>query len=122
MSEPNTVSMKKRDYLGELRTLLDSAYPKLAKGHRLEFKNCFGAVAGYVDGNIFISCGRFGVALRLPPSILIGLLKEAGVTHLKYFPNGHIKKEYAVIPSHILDDVDRFKDLLDKSLDYAFPR
>jgi hypothetical protein len=32
----------------------------------LEFKNCFGAVADYVDGRIFCSCGKFGQALRLP--------------------------------------------------------
>lgn len=113
--------IKRTDYLGKLKELLDSVSPRLPKRHRLEFKNCFGAVAGYVNGNIFISCGRFGVALRLPPSVLTGLFEESGVTHLKYFPNGHVKREYAVIPSRILDDVDRFKNLLDKSLEYALP-
>jgi len=98
---------------------LDRAYPGLGQTHRLEFKSCFGAVAGYVDGHIFVSCGSFGVALRLPPSILIELFTEAGATHLKYFPKGHVKKEYAVIPSHILDDRGRFEELLKKSLEYV---
>jgi hypothetical protein len=30
----------------------------------LEFKSVFGAVGGYVDGKIFVSCGKFGVALK----------------------------------------------------------
>ena len=88
----------------------------------MAFKNCFGAIAGYVDDNIFISCGRFGVALRLPPGILAELFKEAGVTPLKYFANGHVKKEYAVVPSRILDDRARFRRLLGKSIEYAHSR
>ena len=111
--------MKKSDYLGELKGLLGRAHPRLAQQYRLEFKNCFGAVAGYVNGNIFISYGRFGVALRLPSSILQGLFEEIDVTRLKYFQNGHIKKEYAVIPPRIIDDQSRFKELLSKSIKYA---
>jgi len=42
----------------------------------LEFKNFFGAVTGYVDGHIFVSCGKFGVALRLPPDTLLGSLRD----------------------------------------------
>ncbi len=112
--------MKKSDYLGMLKELLELVYPGLAKKHRLEFKNCFGAIAGYVDGNIFISCGKFGLALKLPPSVLTDLFKEAGVARFKYFPNGHVKNEYAVIPARIFGDKARFKELLDKSVKYAF--
>ncbi|MBI1821310.1 MAG: TfoX/Sxy family protein [Nitrospirae bacterium] len=87
--------------------------------HQLEFKNCFGAVTGYIDGHIFISCGKFGVALRLPPEILASLFDEKGVKPLKYFPNGHIKKEYAVLPQEIIENKQRFKELLDESIKYA---
>ena len=87
--------------------------------HRLEFKNCFGAVAGYVDGHIFISCGKFGLALKLPAETLTSLFKEKDVLQLRYFPRGHIKKEYAVIPQRIIDDKNRFKKLLDTSMQYA---
>ncbi len=87
--------------------------------YQLEFKNCFGAIAGYVDGHIFISCGKFGVALRLPPEILESLFKEQAVKPLKYFPNGHIKKEYAVLSQQIIEDEQRFKQLINKSIKYA---
>ncbi len=106
-------------YLDKLTKLLEQARPKLAATHQLEFKNVFGAVAGYVDGNIFMSCGKFGVALRLPPETLVSVFKEEGVENLKYFPKGHVKKEYAVLPKGILDNKDRFKKLLDKSIRYA---
>lgn len=110
---------KNEDYRGRLQSLLEQTHPRLAKNYRLEFKNCFGATAGYVNGNIFVSCGRFGVALRLPRDVLENLFKETGVSHLKYFPKGHVKKEYAVIPPRILHDQARLKALLSKSASYA---
>ena len=100
-------------YFEKTATLVAQTRPRLAVTHRLEFKNCFGAVAGYVNDCIFISCGRFGVALRLPPSTLEELSKEKDVKPLKYFPNGHAKKEYAVVPDRIVEDKHRFKKLLD---------
>ena len=109
----------KAEYLRRLEVLLEVAYPTLATRHRIDFKSCFGAVALYVDGNIFVSCGRFGVALRLPPKTLAELFKEAEVSPLKYFPNGHVKKEYAVIPERIIGDQTRLKSLLVKSVRYA---
>ncbi len=94
--------------------------PRFASTHNLEFKNCFGAVAGYVEGQIFCSCGKFGLALRLQEKTLSELFQEKGVKKLKYFPNGHIKKEYAVIPKRILEDPTRLKKLVDQSIRYAF--
>ena len=106
-------------YLNQLETLLTQNHPRLLMTHHLEFKNCFGAVAGYVDGHIFISCGKFGVALRLPLETLTELFREEEVSHLQYFTKGHVKKEYAVIPQRILEDQERFPQLLDKSINYA---
>ena len=110
--------MKNR-YFKEITTLLKQTHPKLSSTDRLVFKNCFGAVAGYVDGKIFISCGKFGVALKLPEKILDELFMEKDVKHLQYFPKGHIKKEYAVLPRRILENKKKFKQFLDESLRYA---
>ncbi len=109
----------KTNYLDRLTELVKRARPRLASTHRLEFKNVFGAVSGYVDGNIFTSCGRFGVAVRLPPATLEGVFKEHGVKHLKYFPNGRTKREYAVLPRRMLDDREQLRKLLGKSVDYV---
>jgi hypothetical protein len=107
------------DYLTKIATLLNDGRPELHAVHKLEFRNSFGAVAGYVDGHIFISCGKFGVALRLPLETLDKLFQEKDVSHLKYFPKGHIKKEYAVIPKRILDDRGRFEEFFEQSMQYA---
>ncbi len=109
----------KNEYFNKITKLLSRARSGLARTHRLESKNCFGAVAGYIDSHIFISCGKFGVALRLPPETLDNVFKEKGVKHLKYFPNGHVKKEYAVLPERIMKSKQRFKRLIDRSIKYA---
>ena len=110
--------MMRNKYFEEVTGLLKQARPGLAATHQLTFKIVFGAVAGYIDGRIFISCGKFGVALRLPPNALDDLFKQDGVKRLKYFPRGHIKKEYAVLPERILDDQHRFGKLVDQSIKY----
>ena len=109
----------KSNYLGELKRLLDRAHPGLATSDGLDFKYVFGAVAGCVDGNIFISYGKFGVALKLPSEALEKLLKVKDVEHLRYFPKGHIKKEYAVLPGRVLKNERLFRELLDKSMKFA---
>lgn len=107
------------DYRNKLEELLERVRPRLAITHALEFRNCFGAVAGYVEGTIFVSCGKFGLALRLPPQTLGKLFAESDILPLKYFEKGHIKKEYAVIPERILNDYARFRKLVDKSVKFA---
>ncbi|MBI3530539.1 MAG: hypothetical protein HY067_21540 [Betaproteobacteria bacterium] len=111
--------MKNVQYLDEMTALLREARPRLAATHRLEFKNCFGAVTGYINGKIFISCGSFGTALRLPPKVLDVLFKDSDVRPLKYFPNGHVKKAYAVLPRRITGDKQRFKKLLEESIKHS---
>ena len=109
----------KSTYAGRITALLDQVRPELAAAHRIELKNVFGAAGGYVDGRIFISCGQFGIALRLPPSILEELFQEQGARRLRFFPKGHIKKEYAVIPGRILKDASEMGRLLDESVRFV---
>jgi len=106
-------------YRDRVTKLIALTRPGLSQTHHLEFKNCFGAVAGYVEGQIFISCGKFGVALKLLPKKITELLKEKGVKPLQYFPNGHVKKDYAVLPKRILENKSQFKKLVDNSLKFV---
>ena len=107
------------EYLGAITKLLKQAHPRLATSRQLEFKNVFGTVGGYVDNRIFITCGKFGVALKLPREVLDELFEEKGVKHLKYFPKGHVKKEYAVLPKRILENKHQLKKLTDESIKYV---
>ena len=106
-------------YFNRITKLLEQVSPKLSTKYRLSFKNVFGAFGGYVNGRIFISYGMFGVAVKLPPKILESLFKESGVKHLKYFPKGHVKKEYAVLPKRILGNKHQLKELLRHSIDFV---
>ena len=106
-------------YYEKIINLLEQAHPKLALTHRLTFKNVFGAVGGYVNSRIFISCGNFGVALRLPSKILEDLFNKKAAKHLKYFPKGHIKKEYAVLANRILKNTRQFHQLINESVEYV---
>lgn len=110
--------MKNRHF-DKLKKLLEQAHPRFATTHQLTFKNVFGAVAGYVNGRIFISCGTFGVALRLPPEVLDDLFRDKRARHLKYFPTGHVKRQYAVIPRRIVEDQRQLRILVDRSIGYA---
>ena len=109
----------KNKYFDKLIKLLKQANPKLVTIYRVEFKNVFGAVGGYVNDRIFISCGKFGISLKLPSEILEDLFQEKDVKHLKYFPKGHIKKEYAVLPNRILQNKNRFRKILGESVKYV---
>ena len=108
-------------YLSEITVLLKQVLPRLFTQHLLEFKNVFGAVGGYVDDRIFISCGKFGVALRLPPDTLDRLFQEKKAKHLKYFPSGHVKKEYAVLSKRMLENKYQLKKLVDESIKIVRP-
>src|SRR5712692_11830832 len=109
----------KINYREKIAGLLARAYPKLAATHRLELRNVFGAVGGYVNGRIFASCGKFGFALRLPPETLRALFREKEAGPLKYFPNGHVKKEYAVLHKRIREDKGRLRRLVHESVQYT---
>ena len=109
----------KPPYLDRVTKLLKQVCPRLAVKYQLEFKNVFGAIGGYLNGHIFISCGQFGIALRLPQKTLDVLFQEKKVKHLKYFPKGHIKKEYAILSKSMLEDKIQLKKLFDESIKHV---
>ena len=57
----------------------------LPVSYRISYKTVFGAVAAYVNDQIFMSCGTFGVALKLDDETCASLLDEGAGKPLKYF-------------------------------------
>jgi hypothetical protein len=68
----------------------------------VDFKNIFGAVGGFINGVIFVTREKFGVALRLPIVTLERLFKEDGGPPLRNFPGGHVKHQYTVLLERVL--------------------
>lgn len=105
-------------YSKHLQDILKKSYPDLEKEYEITFKKSFGAVAGYVDSNIFCSCGKFGFALKLPSKKIQESLEEGGEP-LQYFPKGHVKKEYVVLPKTIMQNKNRLKEFIAASLQFV---
>jgi TfoX/Sxy family transcriptional regulator of competence genes len=66
----------------------------------LQIKNFFGGGAAYVQDQIFLTMTKVGLALKLSDTDLDTIMKKGG-KELRYFPKGHIKKQYAIIPEKI---------------------
>lgn len=107
------------DYLSNLQRFLSAARPDLQGTHNLEFNGVFGAVAGYVHGRIFVSCGKFGLALKLPPERCAALIANGSAGPLRYFSKGHIKKSYAVLTEGSMEDSSLLRELMDESIAYV---
>lgn len=85
------------------------------------FKPVFGAVAAYADSRIFASCGKFGIALKLPDETCRALFESGAAQPLKYFEKGHVKKNYAVLGHDVLADQVRTARLVERSIRYVLP-
>ncbi len=105
------------EYLATVSGLIERA--KLGPHYEISYKSVFGAVAAYADGKIFITYGKFGVALKLPADVCQSLINEDACGPLKYFEKGHVKKNYVVLSRSILDDQSRLDALLRQSVTFV---
>lgn len=106
-------------YRKKIIKLLNETKPRLAKSSAITFKNSFGAVVGYIDDNLFIASGKFGIALKLPGQIITKLFEENKAKPLKYFEKGYVKKDYAVLSNAVLVDSEQIKKLINKSISFV---
>ncbi len=88
-------------------------------GGKVTFKPVFGAAAAYIDGAIFLTSGKFGVALKLPAEQCEHLIEKKGGAALKYFEKGHVKKGYVVLPEAMLADAKIVQTLIVRSMEYC---
>ena len=105
------------DYRQQIESVIATA--DLPGGLEMTYKSVFGAVAGYADGRIFITCGKFGLGLKLPDATCRSLLDSGAGQPLKYFEKGHVKKNYAVLAGAVLDDRRRLAKLVNESIAFV---
>lgn len=107
----------KNEYRIRLERLVQRA--GLESRYDITFKFVFGAVAAYANGQIFASCGKFGVALKLPGEICASLFDRGLASPLKYFESGHVKKNYVVLGETIRADQKRVTRLTGQSAEFV---
>lgn len=113
-----------KEYVEKLTALLDTAKPKLPRGHSLgkepiEVKHFFGGAAGYVDGHIFMSLTKAGLAIKLPEDAREQLFRSKQAKKLRHFPKAPIKKQYALFPRKFLDDDASVKRWIERSVTFV---
>lgn len=105
-----------KEYVQRLEDLLRPAVAMLPAGLRVEIKHFFSGAAAYADGRICISLTTVGLAMKLPEDARETLTAD-GATPLRYFPKAPIKKQYVVLPPHIV--ADELAVWVRKSIDYV---
>ncbi len=86
-------------YLTDLRDLID----RQALPDKIICKHFFSGAAAYAGERIFMSLTPAGLALKLSPDHLEEAFAN-GAMPLKYFPKAPVKKDYALLPRHIVED------------------
>ncbi|MCH8202946.1 MAG: TfoX/Sxy family protein [Proteobacteria bacterium] len=105
-------------YLSELRSIVEQANLRCKTPGGILCRHFFSGAAAYVDGHIFMTLTTVGLALKLPEDDRSTLFDQ-GAKSLQYFPQAPIKKDYAVLPSRLLDDHSRLSDWISRSIDFV---
>ena len=105
-------------YLSELRSIVEQASVPRGLANNILCKHFFSGAAAYVDGHILMTLSPVGLALKLPEDARNTLFKQ-GAKPLQYFPKAPVKKDYAVMPSHLIDDNKILGCWISRSIDFV---
>ncbi len=102
-------------YVQKLTAMIARVKPAVPRGKPIEVKPFFGGAAGYLDGHIFISLTKVGLALKLSDDDRQRLFKAGDAKPMRYFPKAPIKKQYALMSDVYLAGPKRIKPWIEKS-------
>ncbi len=85
-----------KEYLEKLSSLISELNIEGEVGVPMETKHFFSGAALYVNKVICASWSPVGLAFKLPEHEVEKLISSGKAKQLKYFPNGHVKKGYAL--------------------------
>jgi len=83
-------------YFDKLSNLLKEINMDNEVSLQLEVRHFFSGAALYANNTICASWSPVGLAFKLPEQKVQSLIKSGKAKHLKYFPEGHVKKGYAL--------------------------
>ena len=102
-------------YFKKLTNLINEIEINETISSSFEIKHFFSGAALYVNGIISVSLSPTGLAFKLPEEDVSELLDTGRAMPLKYFPNGHIKKGYALFPDPDLTNTEKWQGYIIKS-------
>lgn len=108
-----------KKYLDQLNELMKKIDSTKFKNVDLECKYFFSGAAIYVNRKICITLTPAGFAVKLPEKYRNKLLKNKDAKHLHYFPGSPIKKEYAVFPKDIVNNLKSLRYWVKISIEYV---
>lgn len=107
--------MAKR-YLEQLNTLIEETKIKTECHSELVSKHFFNGAALYNEGDMCASLSPVGIAFKLSADEVETLINSGQAQALKYFPKGHVKKDYALFPDPDLTQAAHWKSYLLKAI------
>ena len=108
-----------REYLRKLAALVEELGIGEQTGRHVEVRHLFSGAALYVDVRICASWSPGGLAFKLSEQEATGLISTGHGKPLKYFPQGHVKKDYVLFNSPESDDPERWREYFMKAIRFS---
>lgn len=80
-------------------------------------KPFFGGAALYVGGTIIASLSRVGLAFKIGDPAAAALISDGKARPLRYFPHGHVKKDYVLFEDPDLSSTQVWEPLFELALE-----
>ena len=105
-----------KKYFEKLSNLVDQINLENETRFPIEIKHLFTGAALYVNNSICASWSPGGLAFKLTEQEASKLISADKAIPLKYFPKGHIKKDYALFESPELKRPSHWKTYFNKAI------
>ena len=105
-------------YLRELQSIVERSSEPLEEAGLISCKHFFGGAAAYVDGRIFMTLTKIGLALKLPQDDRKALLVRSAKP-LRYFAKSPVKKDYVLLPDQFVDDAADLRGWISRSIEFV---
>ena len=105
-----------KEYFEQLINLIESLDIKAQPSKEIMVKHFFSGAALYINGRICASLTPVGLAFKLPEKEVAEQSSKGKAVPLKYFPEGHIKKDYVLFEAPDLTKKKRWKKYFNKAI------
>ena len=110
---------KAKEFLEKLEAFVAETALDLSDSIDLECKHFFSGAALYAEERICITLTPVGLAMKLPEATVDGLLRDDKAIPLRYFPEGPIKRGYALFPGGLAEGKKKLQEYVNESVEFV---